>query len=423
MLERAGRAVRARGARHPQRRPRRDLVGRAGTPARCGCSTPHDPTSPPRSVGGRRAGVEYHAEHVVLPDGTDALLLVTNDGARSSGWPAARCPATPTRTTRAWQPVRAEDPAERLERVDAFADHVVLSFRVRRPAPAAGAAASTRWTRAGHRRRPASSTAARVDARPHNEDFTATAVTVVDESYVQPPVWSDVDLATGARTERHRQDAPGHDPERYVGETRTFPAPDGTAGPRDGRTAPGHAAGRHARPPCCTATAPTSPPTTRTGTRRCPACSTAGVVFVHAHVRGGGEGGRRWWLDGRLEHKQHTFTDHIAVADGLAATGWSTAAGIAHPRAQRRRAAPGRGAHPAPGPLAGRGRRGAVRRRGHHDARPVHPAHRQRVGRVGRPAAQGGLRLDARLLAVRQPPAGRRAARPAGHRRAARRRG
>jgi oligopeptidase B len=44
-----------------------------------------------------------------------------------------------------------------------------------------------------------------------------------------------------------------------------------------------------------------------------------GVVFVHAHVRGGGEGGRRWWLDGRLEHKQHTFSDLLAVADGVAA--------------------------------------------------------------------------------------------------------
>ena len=29
----------------------------------------------------------------------------------------------------------------------------------------------------------------------HNQDFAATAVTVVDESYVHPPVWSDVDLA------------------------------------------------------------------------------------------------------------------------------------------------------------------------------------------------------------------------------------
>jgi oligopeptidase B len=35
-------------------------------------------------------------------------------------------------------------------------------------------------------------------------------------------------------------------------------------------------------------------------------------------VRGGGEGGRRWWLDGRLDRKQNTFSDHVAVADALA---------------------------------------------------------------------------------------------------------
>ena len=45
------------------------------------------------------------------------------------------------------------------------------------------------------------------------------------------------------------------------------------------------------------------------------------MVYAHAHVRGGGEGGRRWWLEGRLEHKQNTFTDYAAVADGLAESG------------------------------------------------------------------------------------------------------
>jgi oligopeptidase B len=42
-----------------------------------------------------------------------------------------------------------------------------------------------------------------------------------------------------------------------------------------------------------------------------------GLVWVHALVRGGGDGGRRWWLDGSLQHKQHTFDDLAAVADGL----------------------------------------------------------------------------------------------------------
>ena len=42
-------------------------------------------------------------------------------------------------------------------------------------------------------------------------------------------------------------------------------------------------------------------------------------MFAHAHVRGGGEGARQWWLQGRLSTKQNTFSDHIAVADGRAA--------------------------------------------------------------------------------------------------------
>src|SRR5207237_785834 len=44
-----------------------------------------------------------------------------------------------------------------------------------------------------------------------------------------------------------------------------------------------------------------------------------GFVYAVAHVRGGGERGRRWWLDGRLSAKHHTFTDFLAVRDLLVA--------------------------------------------------------------------------------------------------------
>lgn len=47
-----------------------------------------------------------------------------------------------------------------------------------------------------------------------------------------------------------------------------------------------------------------------------------GIVFALAHPRGGGELGRRWYLDGKLEHKQHTFDDVIACAEHLRATGY-----------------------------------------------------------------------------------------------------
>jgi oligopeptidase B len=48
-----------------------------------------------------------------------------------------------------------------------------------------------------------------------------------------------------------------------------------------------------------------------------------GFVYAVAHVRGGGEGGRRWWAEGRLDRKRTTFTDFIAAAGTLAGAGWA----------------------------------------------------------------------------------------------------
>ncbi len=272
-----------------------------------------EPLSPAYSVGGRRKGIEYDAEHAVLSDGSDVLLIVTNDDAVEFRLARSLVPRDAHQDHSSWEPVRPEDPTERLEQVDAFATHAVLGFRsgghhrlrilpldalesegfVVGPALDGGAVALSR-----------------------NEDFHATSITVRDESFTHPPVWSDVDLDGGGRRERHRQQAPGHDPERYVSETRSFPSPDGTLvpvtlvrhrdTPLDG-TAPallyGYGAYESTDDPAWDPALPS--------------LLDAGVVYAHTQIRGGGEGGRRWWLEGHLEHKQNTFTDHIAVADGL----------------------------------------------------------------------------------------------------------
>ena len=86
--------------------------------------------------------MEYHAEHVRYADGSDELLLVTNDDATEFRLARARSRATGDQDSSAWVPVRPEDPAERLERCDAFAGHVVL----RRGAAAATSCASCRST-------------------------------------------------------------------------------------------------------------------------------------------------------------------------------------------------------------------------------------------------------------------------------------
>jgi oligopeptidase B len=48
-----------------------------------------------------------------------------------------------------------------------------------------------------------------------------------------------------------------------------------------------------------------------------------GVVYAVAHVRGGGEMGKKWHDQGRMLNKKNTFTDFIAAAEHLIARGYA----------------------------------------------------------------------------------------------------
>ena len=54
-----------------------------------------------------------------------------------------------------------------------------------------------------------------------------------------------------------------------------------------------------------------------------------GVVFAIAHVRGGGEMGRTWYEQGRMQHKANTFHDLVACVEHLVATGAADPARVA----------------------------------------------------------------------------------------------
>ena len=49
-----------------------------------------------------------------------------------------------------------------------------------------------------------------------------------------------------------------------------------------------------------------------------------GVIFAIAHVRGGSEMGREWYLNGKFLKKRNTFTDFIACSEFLIREGFST---------------------------------------------------------------------------------------------------
>ena len=124
--------------------------------------------------------------------------------------------------------MRPEDPAERLERVDAFAGHLVLSLCAEaehrlRVVPADDPASEGFVVRS---RFPGG--AVRLARNP---TYDVGAVTVVDQAYVEPPVWSDLDLVSGARSDVHRREAPGHDPGRYVTSRLDVPSDGGVSVP------------------------------------------------------------------------------------------------------------------------------------------------------------------------------------------------
>jgi len=278
------------------------------------------PADAPRTAAAvlepRRAGTEYRADHADGPDGGE-FYLVTNDGAEEFRLVSA--PARdPARGGRAgWSEVIAGSADTRLESCHVFGPWLVVAQR-----HAAAPQLRVLHRESGEQRLIEAGGPAWWLSLGINEDYAATAVTVRTESLVDPPAWHDVDLATGGWTLRKRADVPGYDPSRYVTERVSATAADGTVIPvtvacRRGQRRDGSAAcllyGYGAYEDC-------SWPEFSVAT---PSLLDRGAVYAVAHIRGGGEGGRRWWLQGRLDRKRNTFTDFIAAADMLAADGWA----------------------------------------------------------------------------------------------------
>ena len=133
-------------------------------------------------------------------------------------------------------------------------------------------------------------------------------------------VW-DYDLATRMRTLRKRQEIPsGHDPGEYVTRRLLAPMP-------DGETVPLSVVYRRSTP--LDGTAPAlmlgygaygiSIPAAFNSNRL--SLVDRGFVYVIAHVRGGTEKGWRWYREGKLTHKQNTFSDFIAATEYLVKNG------------------------------------------------------------------------------------------------------
>ena len=117
-----------------------------------------------------------------------------------------------------------------------------------------------------------------------------------------------------------------------------------------------------------------------------------GFVCAIAHVRGGGELGRAWYEDGRLDRKENTFTDFIACAETLVEQGYTSPARLVARGGSAGGLLMGAVANLRPELFAAIVAEVPVRRRRHDDARPRPPAHDHRVGGVGRSSGAGRVR-------------------------------
>jgi oligopeptidase B len=273
----------------------------------------------PAVVEPRTQGIEYGLEH---HRGT--FLILTNDGAENFRVVAA--PAdNPSR--QAWTELIAPRAEVRIEGLDVFAGHVV-SYERREGMPRIRVIAlpddGPRWD--GELPEgylvPSPETPAASWGGP-NPEFTSRSLRYEYSSLVTPRSVYDLDLATGDSVLRKRQPVlGGYDPERYGTERLWAEAPDGTAVPvsvvyrrdvgRDG-TAPcllyGYGSYEQSIEPVFSSLRLS--------------LLDRGFVFAIAHVRGGGELGRRWYEEGKLLAKPNTFGDFVACARKLVEARWT----------------------------------------------------------------------------------------------------
>ncbi|MER5651139.1 S9 family peptidase [Streptosporangium sp. NPDC002524] len=266
-----------------------------------------DPTGEFRVVRPRETGVEYGVDHA-----GDHFLVLHNRNAENFELATA-----PLDDPGSWTPIIEHRADTRLLDVDAFEGHTVVHFR--------------REGLTGIRILPRDGEAYEIpfpepiyDVAPSgNPEFVTGRLRLGYTSMITPPSVYDYDL--GARELvllKQKVVLGGYDPADYEQFREWATASDGTRVPisivvKKGTERPA--------------------PTVLYGYGSYeisidPSFSVArlslldrGFVFAVAHVRGGGEMGRRWYENGKFQQKKNTFTDFVAAAEHLAAAGWSSA--------------------------------------------------------------------------------------------------
>jgi oligopeptidase B len=263
------------------------------------------------SILPRRELVEYSVEHAVV-GGEDRFLILHNDGAENFTLVEA-----PVSDPTAFRTLIEHREDVRLDAVDAFESHLVVSYR------SEALPRIQLWPiytdgNYGHPEEITFETELTSSGLSGNPNWSSPRLRVGTTSFVVPVRVYDIVLATGERILLREQPVLGdYRPEEYVERRDWAVAPDGARIP----VSVIHRAGLQF-----------PAPTLLYGYGAYESCEDPrfsiarlslldrGMAFVIAHVRGGGELGRPWYEHGKLLEKKNSFTDFIAVGAHLVGT-------------------------------------------------------------------------------------------------------
>jgi oligopeptidase B len=276
-----------------------------------------DPAGRLSVVMPRRQGLEYSVEHQIGADDGDRLLILHNDQAENFELSTA-----PLADPAAWTTVIAHRDDTRLLGVAAFADYLVVYLRRDgltglRVIRDDGTEHEVSFGEPLYRVAPGA-----------NPEYVTRQYRLGYASLATPDSVYDCDMSTGELTLLRRRPVlalPGgrdYEPGDYEQHREWATADDGTrvpislicrkGTPRDG-SAPlllyGYGSYEISVDPGF------SIPRLSLLDR--------GFSYAIAHVRGGGEMGRRWYDDGKMLRKTNSFTDFVACAEHLVNQGWT----------------------------------------------------------------------------------------------------
>ncbi|TFI44362.1 S9 family peptidase [Rhodococcus sp. 1R11] len=281
-----------------------------------------DPEGEFRVVLPRTDGIEYSIEHAVVA-GEDRFLITHNgsvngwgtEGEKAENFLLAEAPVSDPLDQRILVPHRDD---VRVEDIDAFASHLIFTYR--REALTRMAIWPLTDEGYGEYRELEFDEELYSVGAGSNPEWDQPLLRMVYTSFITPGQVYDLDIASGELLLRKSQPVLGEfNAGDYVQHREWATAPDGTQIPLS---------------VIARKDVPEGPaPTLLYGygsyeASMDPSFSVArlslldrGIVFVVAHVRGGGEMGRHWYDNGKTLKKKNTFTDFVAAAQHLIDTG------------------------------------------------------------------------------------------------------